>query len=1003
MGERSGRRGGGRGGAVRMRRLGALALVLAFSCLGALAGAGTASALYRVVAVAPLPAVEVSAPADGWARCYEDGACYDASDGWGAYRVRYVGADASVDVAAALTADGKLCGTEVTSTYRMFADAPASLKEVRLPDIARFGGELDPTTFEGAASPSIDVLYREAGATADSGAAVASASVTPWLVATDGNVDANAGAYRGSAKNVLVSSDVSSLAGLFAGSGVERVRLDAGEANPAWDSAAYLFANCASLEDLEGFALPEGVADASYLFSGCGSLDGLPAGFSLPDGLENAAGMFSDCSNLAAGAIPAGFRLPSTTTDAHGLFNGCISLEAVPDGLLADAASLQDASGMFAGTGLAAVPDGLLDGAPDLTDASAMFQGCASLASVPEGLFGNDGGLLDASSLFAGCGLLSGALDLPSSVTGVENMVDGAGASAASHPYDDKGADVGGAGSYSVIVRYDGAAASAASKAYVERVNADASSRARFVAPVAWEKVGAADGPYTDTATGKRFYLRYKGSARSVDVAAELDANGEILGVVPTTTDRMFQGLDPNVEEVVLPDVSAYATRVDPDTFGGDLGHKVDLRYRDAAGADYSGAFDGTDDAARARAWLYLESGNLTNGTYKGPARNVYISDGITSFENLFEGSGTIEAIDTTGDYAEWTSTRYMFSGCVKLVELPAGFLASAPKLVDASRMLMDATRLSELPSGFLANAPVLANADYILGGTEALKSLPEGFLSNAPELQSARFAFVSCSRLEHVNQDFLRSSAKLKDITAVFQLCTALRGELTLDLPGIDACEAVLYNAGTSVSSNELAYDGEGSYVGPGKGSLAFVVRYPPESSAFAAEAAKGPAKGGRAKLVPIERTSVILTDEEASGGSSDELVPGDGEPDGAQADAPEGQGGEAGSPLDGPAAGDGPVEPLPDAEGPDPAPDAEPALPDAAPSEDAPEPDPEAPAEPDAPAADGEARVTVRPEREEGPLSVDPPGIVAVAAGGLGLGECFRRRETKETKGRG
>lgn len=1015
-----------RRGTRRMRRLGVLALVLVFSCLGVLAGSGAALALYHVESSLPAPlSVEVAAPGDGWARCYEDGACYDGSDGWGAYYVRYVGSgsDGVVDVAAALGEDGKLCGTEVTSTYRMFAGAGAAVEEVRLPDIARFGGKLDPTMFEGAASGSIDLLYREAGATANSGLAVESGAVTPWLVVTDGNVDAAAGAYRGSAKNVYVSSDVSSLAGLFSGSGVERVRLDPDEANPAWVSAAYLFADCASLKGLEeGFSLPEGVTDASHMFSGCGALASLPVGFSLPSGLEKAAGMFSDCTSLTAGALPAGFELPSTVTDAHQLFNGCASLAAVPDGLLSGAAALEDASSMFAGTGVAAVPDGLLDGAPSLVDASAMFQGCANLASVPEGLFESGGKLADASSLFDGCANLMGVVNLPSSVVGVEGMVDGAGASAASHPYDEKGADVGDVGAYSLIVRYDGAAASEPSKAYVERVNADAASRARFVAPVPWEKVGADDGPYTDPRTGKRFYLRYKGSARSVDVAAELDANGEILGAKVTTTDRMFQGLDPNVEEVVLPDVSAYATHVHPDTFGGDLDHEVGLRYRDKGGADYCSALNAAD-AAKATAWLYLESGNLTGGIYKGPAKNVYISDGITSFENLFKGNGTIEAIDTTGDYTEWTSVRLMFSACTALKELPAGFLGSAPSLKDAYGMLMDANHLLELPSGFLADAPVLTGADYIVGGAEALESLPEGFLSNAPELQSARFALVSCSRLKHVNQDFLRSSAKLKDIVGVFQLCIALQGELTLDLPGLDTCESLLYDTGASVPLTELAYDGEGAYVGSGKGSLAFVVRYPPENSAFAAEAAKGLAGGKKAKLVPIERTAVIPADEEVPNGSSDELAPGDGASDGGQVDAPESQGGEAGSPLEESAVGDEPAEPLPDADGPDPAPDAEPVLPDAAPSEDALEPAPEEPTEPDALAAgssedapeleseeptepdapaDDEARVSVHPEREEGLLSAEPPGIVAVAAGGLGLGECFRRRRD-ETKGRG
>lgn len=1134
--------------AKRRRRAGALALALAAACLGALAGGGAASALYWVGTVASLPAAEV-APAE-WARCYEDGACYDQSDGWGSYYVRYAGSAAKVDAAAALDADGKLCGTVIGTTEHMFQGLDPNVTEIELPDVSGFDGGVHPDTFGGDLDHEVDLRYRDKDG-ADRCSALDGSTdagkATVWLYLEEGNLEKYLvfRTYKGEAKNVYVSESVESLKSLFI-SNKSIVSCSISDEG-TWDSANRMLANCTSLTTLpdgffnipvtdtdymfyrctsletipdgflsntsglihtydmfygcaslktipvgflsdapslsntydmfagctnleslpEGFlsnapkiysigsmfngctslaSLPEGfLANSSNLkemkeaFSGCNALASLPSGLSLAEGATSVSSAFSDCASLTVDAIPAGFKLPSTVTDAHELFNGCISLEAVPDGLLSNAASLQNASSMFAGTGDAAVPDGLLDGTPNLTDASAMFQG-APIATVPENLFKNNGKLADVSSLFSNCGQLVGTLDLPSSVATADNMVDGAGASAATHPYDDKGKDAGDTGAYSVIVRYDRSAATDSMKAYIDGVNATAGVRARFV-PYLWEKVPSDDGPYEDPATNGKFYLRYTGSDPIVDVQDHLDENGAIRGVKVATTDRMFQGLDPNVGEVVLPNVSGFATNVDPNTFGGDLSHKVDLRYRASLedAEDHCSTLNAAD-AAKATAWLYLEDSNLEkNGsykTYKGKARNVYVSRNVTSLQSLFKSNASIVSFDTDVGRNEWSSTLNMFNGCTSLANLPAGFLSPAPALKVAAYMFAGCTSLRTVPAGFLSRAPFLTGTSSMFKGCTSLESLPNGFLSDASFMQNTDFMFEGCTSLASLPNGFMskrfavnaegmfygcaslaslpegwKVSNGCKNLDRFFNGCSKLQGEFVLS-NNVTQCMTMLVGTSSEVESSGLIYDDNGVDVGEGKGSYAFVVRYPAANSALSTYAATVNAHGtGYEKVVMVPISGAAMTAElepeaEDPQPEATEVAPVEdaavGVADDAQADAPEKEGGEVVPPLDEAVPDDALDEPLPEggAQGDVP---ADPPLPDDPEVEPLPEdeelvvPAPVAPEEPaDEPevTAGDEARVMVRPEREEGLLSADPPGIVAVAAGGLGVGEYFRRR---------
>lgn len=133
---------------------------------------------------------------------------------------------------------------------------------------------------------------------------------------------------------------------------------------------------------------------------------------------------FSKCSRLESVASDEmGFF--STVTYSYGLFQNCKSLKTIPEGLLANAANLQDMYYAFAGSGISSVPAGLLKGMKSLKIVYAWFQQIPDLKSIPEDLFSNCPNVANITEiryLFSDSGLESIPKDLFKDCENVTNF-----------------------------------------------------------------------------------------------------------------------------------------------------------------------------------------------------------------------------------------------------------------------------------------------------------------------------------------------------------------------------------------------------------------------------------------------------------------------------------------------------------------------------------------------------------------------------------------------------
>ncbi len=244
-----------------------------------------------------------------WEKVYGDSAA-PYSDEHGAFYLRYVGAAHEVDVQGALDAQGRLLGTPVTSTYRMFDGLDSQVKRVILPELStvpidsKLFGDLGPAT-------PVEVVYRAADG-ADHSAEFASfpqaGNITPCLYLSREQLtpDGVNPIYQGTVPAVYVSSDIDFLRKLFFNNR-SIVYVSISDRNcVGWHTLLCMFYGCTNLERLaDDFQLPQRAQRLTQMFQGCCNLEALPPSFAIPEKATELDNMFYGCSSLKE--LPSGF------------------------------------------------------------------------------------------------------------------------------------------------------------------------------------------------------------------------------------------------------------------------------------------------------------------------------------------------------------------------------------------------------------------------------------------------------------------------------------------------------------------------------------------------------------------------------------------------------------------------------------------------------------------------------------------------------------------------
>lgn len=362
-----------------------------------------------------------------WEKVYGDSAA-PYSDEHGAFYLHYVGAAHEVDVQGALDAQGRLLGTPVTSTYRMFDGLDSQVKRVILPELStvpidsKLFGDLGPAT-------PVEVVYRAADG-ADHSAEFASfpqpGNITPCLYLSREQLtpDGVNPIYQGTVPAVYVSSDIDFLRKLFFNNR-SIVYVSISDRNcVGWHTLLCMFYGCTNLERLaDDFQLPQRAQRLTQMFQGCCNLEALPPSFAIPEKATELDNMFYGCSSLKE--LPSGFAPTPETFNLSSMFQGCTSLERLPDGFRMPERALRISS-LFRGCrNLVELPQGFT--IPDrVEDAKSVFYGCSSLRRLPDG-FGLSANATDISSMFQGCSALEGlpeGFQVPEGVTELSSLFD---------------------------------------------------------------------------------------------------------------------------------------------------------------------------------------------------------------------------------------------------------------------------------------------------------------------------------------------------------------------------------------------------------------------------------------------------------------------------------------------------------------------------------------------------------------------------------------------------
>lgn len=322
-------------------------LVLVLTTVSASAAFGKYTANNTVTTSLSLDVTAESAPVE-WEKVYgDDNAPYEDENG--KYYIRYVGDITHrtwVDVTGYGWEDGKILGTEITSTYKMFekTDDTQGVYWVFL-DYAQLN-DLNSNMLIGQQS-GVSVVYRD---NAISKVSVKKPSTSPgvtpqtvsdvstdilnevksvypnndvywWLeqATVDGepNIGYGIKAYLGDITSVYVPASITSLggshtiAGLFSqNTTIQTVMLD-----PAgtWTSLAFTFQYCSAIKEFPAqFAIPSTVTNMNYTFSQCFGLEKFTV--KIPDGVSKMNRTFNLCE-----ALSADITLPAGVTDCTGV------------------------------------------------------------------------------------------------------------------------------------------------------------------------------------------------------------------------------------------------------------------------------------------------------------------------------------------------------------------------------------------------------------------------------------------------------------------------------------------------------------------------------------------------------------------------------------------------------------------------------------------------------------------------------------------------------------
>ena len=693
-------------------------------------------------------------------RVYGDASApYDQKDGFGKYYIKYTGKKTNADGSqTGLTLDmqndlvnGKLIGTELTSTYKMF-EGDNTLEDILLP--AGVGANAIATnTFENTTSKK-RLMFKESEINTNDSSNITFSAATDacaYLYIDDAYLNGNS--YQGGSKNVYISENVSNLNEKFLRGQISKARFSkVGNAN--WTTLVNTF-NTSTLNTFPENLPTENVVDYSGLFAGCSGLT----------------------------SIPEDFVIPSSATT---LFM------------------------MFGGTSITEIPEHMFDdvGKGDSVNGISMFLRCAELRDVNLTLTNFN----SVRSMFSKCEKLRGYITVDISIERgyADFLFEGAGTAASSDlegfptpivVYYNANAE----GLKTYFTTY-----TEQTNVYHEtnysagKVNAIPLPKTLNDFEKVIETATPNNAPYTDS-NGSKYYLRYKGSQdlEQLDLAKYVEEDGKMYWfednkLVPiTSTYKMFEGnVSGNIEDILLPaslDPSVIATN----TFKG-TNEKKRLIFKKANNNLPDDYTDITfEEASDAYAYLYIDDVYLDGGEYRGASKNVYISENVSDLTRKFYGAQIAKArFSKTGI---WTTVDMVFVDST-LKEWPENL--PTQNITSYDSFFANCTQLTSIPENFIIPKTV-TYLDSMFSGT-AISSIPEHMFDEVGTENpvSAGAMFLGCKQLGEVNLTL----TNMNNMSLIFSSCTNLRGQITINttMQNANSIKNAFVGSGTNASNLE-------------------------------------------------------------------------------------------------------------------------------------------------------------------------------------------------------
>lgn len=307
-----------------------------------------------------------------WEKVYGDpNAPYNDNDGKGPYYIRYVGGithRTTVDVTGYGWEEGKILGTEITSTYKMFekADHTQYVDFVILANSQKT--DITENLIDGQTPGTVNVIYRDSTGNADffySDVApnMPDTALGYYLYLEEGHLSEekivgawggtrqNTRVYEGTVPNIYVPAAIHTIHGLFYHNETIEKPLFDKNGNTNWTSLGSAFYYCSSLQYLPpDFEFPDTVTDMSCTFYQCFDFKGYEdtsKNFTLPSNLVNGLRTFYLCDNLTMDVT-----IPASITECERMFGG---MPKSGDGWASHtgekAAPVYDAEGNYVGEG----------------------------------------------------------------------------------------------------------------------------------------------------------------------------------------------------------------------------------------------------------------------------------------------------------------------------------------------------------------------------------------------------------------------------------------------------------------------------------------------------------------------------------------------------------------------------------------------------------------------------------------------------------------------------